>query len=187
MKIKISTLFIAVFWLPFAVIAQQSYSVSNESDATVIGTSTLHDWEMTAEEISGKGMITVENGKVEDIKSLNLAFKVKSLKSGKNKMDDLAHEALEANSNPNITYKLSNIVASANGQMKAKGMLSIAGKTREVTVSGTVTTSGSKVIIKGSHDINMTEHDMEPPTAMFGTIKTGEMVTIEFEIVLTKS
>jgi hypothetical protein len=62
MKIKISTLFIAVFWLPFAVIAQQSYSVSNESDATIIGTSTLHDWEMTAEEISGEGMITVENG-----------------------------------------------------------------------------------------------------------------------------
>jgi hypothetical protein len=43
------------------------------------------------------------------------------------------------------------------------------------------------VQIIGSRKLNMKDFNMVPPTAMMGTIKVGEEVTVNFNLTLTNS
>jgi hypothetical protein len=56
----------------------QSYELSNSnSDLTVTGTSTLHDWSIEATEISGLAVIRTNGNSWEDISKLTMMVKVK--------------------------------------------------------------------------------------------------------------
>jgi hypothetical protein len=50
-------------------------------------------------------------------------------------------------------------------------------------VIATVGTDGT-IQFEGSKTINMTEFGMVPPTAMFGSLKTGEEITVNFKVTL---
>ena len=66
------------------------------------------------------------------------------------------------------------------------GKLKIAGTEREIPVTATYSKeSGSqKISFTGSVSIKMTDFNISPPTAMFGTLKTGDEITIKYEIVI---
>ena len=70
----------------------------------------------------------------------------------------------------------------------AAGMLDLAGvrDTLATTVVGFEDTSGH-FVFSGSRRMSMRQHDIEPPTAMFGALHTSEWVTIEFELVFGDS
>ena len=40
--------------------------------------------------------------------------------------------------------------------------------------------------IAGKHKITLQDYNMEPPTAMFGTIVVGDDVTVNFDLVFAK-
>jgi hypothetical protein len=44
--------------------------------------------------------------------------------------------------------------------------------------------SGNRIQIKGSKKVKMTDFNISPPTAMLGTLKTGDEVTISFTLVM---
>ncbi|MEQ8807891.1 MAG: YceI family protein, partial [Imperialibacter sp.] len=69
--------------------------------------------------------------------------------------------------------------------VEAKGNLTIAGKTNAVTlpVAGKRDANG-KYSFEGSYKLNMKDYDMEPPTAMFGQIVTGEEVEISVNLIV---
>jgi hypothetical protein len=56
----------------------------------------------------------------------------------------------------------------------------------ELTAKGKVLANGDVQII-GSRKLNMKDFNMVPPTAMMGTIKVGEEVTVNFNLTLTNS
>ncbi|MEQ8470353.1 MAG: YceI family protein [Marinoscillum sp.] len=66
------------------------------------------------------------------------------------------------------------------------GKLKKAGTEREIPVTATYSKeSGSqKISFTGSVSIKMTDFNISPPTAMFGTMKTGDEVTIEYKIIV---
>lgn len=47
--------------------------------------------------------------------------------------------------------------------------------------------SPEKVAFMGEIKINMTEFNVDPPTALLGTIKTGEEITIKFQVFFVQS
>ena len=64
----------------------------------------------------------------------------------------------------------------------AKGSLNIAGVTRPVDMMVKVLIRGNrKLIFEGSQTIKMSDFDIAPPTALFGTLKTGNEVAINFK------
>lgn len=156
-----------------------------ESDFTVAGTSTLHDWTMTTKSASSSSSMEISDAGLE-IKSFTLSIRAESLKSGKTTMDDIAYDALKSKKNPNIQFKLSNvssITKSGNTyNIQAKGILTIAGKSCNVNITGKASINNNQIKIYGSKTIKMTDFDMEPPTAMFGTIKTGDTITINYNL-----
>jgi polyisoprenoid-binding protein YceI len=50
-----------------------------------------------------------------------------------------------------------------------------------VTFDIEVEQSGNAFTVKGTTDFRLTDFQIDPPTALMGTIKTGDEVTIEFK------
>jgi polyisoprenoid-binding protein YceI len=113
------------------------------------------------------------------------------LDSGKGAMDKNAYKALNTSKHKNIEFKLDEvkkIEAGSNNSYKVNGRatITIAGVAKQVPVIFTATLNGQNLRIEGQQKINMTHYKVDPPTAMFGTIKTGEEVTVKFKSTFSK-
>jgi hypothetical protein len=58
----------------------------------------------------------------------------------------------------------------------------LAGVTKRISVPFTGVQAGDKVSINGSKELKMSEFNIKPPTAMLGTLKTGDQVTVAFQL-----
>ncbi len=163
------------------------YTLDASSSSLVVeGTSTLHDWEIEAEGMKGTASIDA-SGKLETVKSLSFTVVVDGLKSHKSGMDKNTYKALNEEKYPNITYtltKVNGITDAGGGKYKVSttGNLSIAGTTKSVNMDVVATVSGTSVKFEGNYPMKMTQFDIEPPTAMLGSIKTGDEVTVKYTV-----
>lgn len=175
-----STLF--SFWLAWlaAISHQPIHILYAQSSLTIQGTSTLHDWESTVEEYSVSGNIT-EAGPSQ----IEVVIAVGSIKSGRSSvMDSKTYDALRLEDHPQIRFQTDQLPMAGN-QMRGSGQLTIAGVTRQVTVTGTLTQqSDGTWLAKGKVPLRMTDFGVDPPTAMLGTLKTGDDITINYHLVI---
>ena len=65
--------------------------------------------------------------------------------------------------------------------MQIKGKLTIAGASKTIPLEATYSIEGESVTFSGSIDILFSEYNVAPPTAVFGTIKTGDELTLSFQ------
>lgn len=182
LKLKIVSLIFFSF-IGIETYAQKQFNFSNHT-ITIGGTSNIHDWEMDVEKINGfiKMEVNANNLNIYDVQ---LSIPVKSMKSGKSKMDKNTYEALKEERNPTITFtyvETLGVEKIRNDSFKAniKGKLSIAGKTQMITIPLSIDTNDLKVT--STYRIIMTDYGVEPPTAVFGTIKTGDTIDINFNL-----
>lgn len=183
--------------LPVIGLAQSAdYTVDDSSTMKVTGTSTIHDWEADVQEMDltvdlNPELMSAENPE-SPVTSLSLNVPVKSIESGKGGMNRRINDALKEKKNPEIIF---NLISSelAEGEQNGdsftvnlRGNLNIAGFTREVTfpVTGTKLDDNS-YRFEGSYGLNMTDYEVDPPSAMLGAVKSGEEVEIVFNILLT--
>lgn len=152
----------------------------------VSGTSTMHDWEMTAKSGTCSAQMEVSGTSVKSIKSMQFSVNATDLKSGKGGMDSNAYKALKTDKNPKITADWVSGTISGNS-FKGKIRLTIAGTTKETSLDGTVSVSSNgSVTVKGSKSFNMEDYGVKPPSFAFGAMKTGKDVVLKFDLVLTK-
>jgi len=167
--------------------AQATYQISDDSKMVIKGTSSLHDWESDVVTLKGRGMVNVENQQPH-IRDFHLTIPVEAIKSGKSAMDNNTYEALNEESYPNIEFSLDEVQSISGGKVKASGELSIAGETRPVTLTADYDLQDSNLIsLRGSYTMKMTDFGVDPPTAVFGTIKTGDEITVDYTLQLKKS
>ncbi|BDD03061.1 YceI family protein [Aureibacter tunicatorum] len=159
--------------------AQKSYE-SNNGETKVIGTSTLHDWECVSETSSIDMLANVEDGQLSSIESLVFQISSESLKSGKKSMDKNVYDALKTKKHKTIDFKLTEVKSISGTEVKAEGVLTIAGASKNVVLNATVVPNANGVDLKTSYTFNMSDFGIDPPTAMLNTIKTGDEVTVEF-------
>lgn len=174
-----------IFLLGGAVYGQTPYSLKT-AKMTVDGTSSLHDWTSDVTKVEWVGSFLVSENKVKEVKNVQVKIAVTSIQSTKGKiMDNKTYEAFKYEKNPTIIYKL-NTISITDAVLKANGTLTMAGTTKaiEMSVTAKVLANGN-IQLTGSQKLNMRDYKMEPPTAMMGTIKVGEMVTVKFDLTLT--
>lgn len=176
-----------LFFTTSNFIAQESKLNLAESKLTVFGTSNLHDWDISAKAMAGKATFDFDANVLKDIESLDFSVETEQLLSGKSGMDSNTFKALNSKKYKTINYKLTKIVkitkVSANTYtVEAQGDLTIAGTTKNITQVFTAVVSGKKVVLSGKTKITMTQYKIVPPTALFGTIKTGPDVTVDFKV-----
>ncbi len=166
---------------------QTSYLLTNFS-LKVRGSSNLHSWESTANEVRANGTFSVKAGNLNAIQALYLEIPVKTIKSTKGSMmDNKTYDALKADAHPNITFKLDKVLGlSKRGDgydINTIGNLSIAGTTQktDLFVIGKVASDGT-VTFSGSKKLKMTDFNIKPPTALMGTLTTGNEIEIVFQV-----
>jgi polyisoprenoid-binding protein YceI len=152
---------------------------------TVQGSSTLHEWESQITKADWKGAFQMNAVALADVRNVEVKIPVESIKSTKGKMmDSKTYDAFNYEKYPFIVYTLSSAkVNEANGTIEAKGTLSMAGVTKPLDlVAKYKILPGGEVQVTLSKKLKMTDFSMEPPTAMMGTIKVGDEVTVNFDI-----
>jgi hypothetical protein len=172
--------------------AQNNFSVKTMS-GSIKGTSTLHDWQSEITKIDFRGDFDEEGNTLKAIRNVEVKIRVESIKSthGK-KMDNKTYESLKSKSNPFITYTLSTARVeeglNRSVSITATGNLSMAGKIKVVSISAVGKVLGNGDLqVSFSKQLKMTEFEMKPPVMFLGTIKVGDEITVQFDLILTRS
>lgn len=163
--------------------SQQLYRITGEQEFRVKGTSTIHDWEMISQKVNGSSKITLLNNGIKDITLISMTLPVNTLKSGNNGMDGNAYKALKSKQYPEIRLELTKIQPMNSQSLKAIGSLTIAGTTQKMEVMVNYSVAGNEILFSGSFPVTFSQFQIDPPTAMLGTIKTGDDLEIFFKSV----
>lgn len=168
---------------PNVVNAQNAPVIAQGSSINIHGTSNVHDWDMQPSKIIGD--LGVNNAK--QINSLTIKVDVKSLKSGNGIMDGKTYDAFNYKKNPTITFQLLEAsqvkLSDKEEEITLTGNLSFAGQTKKITIkSNSKITKTGDYQLKGSVPLKMSDYGMKAPTAMLGTMKTGDAITIKFDV-----
>lgn len=178
---KISTV-MAILALTLTAKAQKAYTLDPKSSFSVAGTSTLHDWTMKSASGTGTAKLTVADNKLTDITNIDITLPAESLKSEKKNMDKVAYEALKTKANKNIRYVLKSAEKVNDNTWNLTGTYTIAGASKVVKTQIKTSVANGVVNIQGTDKLTFKEYGMKSPTAMLGTIKTGENLTVKFNI-----
>jgi polyisoprenoid-binding protein YceI len=165
-------------------------SVPKASHCVVEGTSTLHDWKMETELLSGS--IETDAGFPESALAnpaaarpvVRLRVPMRTLKSDKASMDNTMQDHMEVTKYPNVEYRLIELKpkspAGTKGaiQFDAVGTLTIYGKTLTNTMPVTIEKKDDKLTVTGSTPVKMSDYGIPKLTA-FG-LTVGDELKINF-------
>ena len=81
--------------------------------------------------------------------------------------------------------KIKEIKNNGNGKfsIKSLGDLTITGVKKQISLDFTIDVTSGKISLKGEKKIKMTDFNIDPPKALFGTITTGDDLTIQFSTI----
>ncbi len=182
--LRVSVLTVVFAFASFYAKADVPYKLDMQNSTIIIsGTSTLHDWEMNVEELSGRLSIT---DAMDKLVSGDLTIVVESIISEHSLMNKKTYSALKEDDFPQITVKL--IQAEGNQTSEnAQVELTIAGVTKKVSDAYQLKDLGNgKLSITGELELKMSDYDVEPPVVLMGTIKTGDEIKVEYYLVYQK-
>ena len=169
----------------------ERFTPAKGSLVKVEGTSTLHAWTMQGSTIAGQITApTPDNWN--SAATVVVTIPVSSIKSEHAKMDKLMAEALKAKTHPEIRYELTTAApinaTDESFALKTSGKVTIAGVTKDISmdVQG-IRNADGRYTLTGQAPLKMTAFGIKPPTAMLGTIKTGDDVKVTFRWVVEKT
>jgi len=168
-------------------------AVGPESKLWIEGTSNLHGWSCAAEKFDAA--IEIDVGAATDLaavapkalKRVEVKVPVRALKCGHGGMDDNMYKALKADATPEISYIMATFDAVPGEAdaftLKTTGTLAMAGKENKLAMEVVATRlPDGTVKATGVVPIKMTDYGIKPPTAIFGTLRTGDEVRVNFAL-----
>jgi polyisoprenoid-binding protein YceI len=175
----------AAVFVVLSAAGQANYRQSGTTNVTIAGTSTMHDWTMTSTGANYNATFEVNaDGTPAKLSMVAFTLPAESLKSKEKAMDKNAYKSLNTDKYKDITFQLT--AAKITGKTIAcTGNLTISGTTKPVEVDVTFESKNGTLVCKGSKKIKMTDFKVEPPSFMFGTIKTGDEITVSFDVSLS--
>lgn len=198
-KLSVTSLALTAALLTIAGSTQAQSSVrlavAPDSKLWVEGGSNLHGWSCKASSIDAA--IDVDEAFLKTtaiaptlLKKVTVKVPVRNLKCGHGGMDNNLYKALKADDTPEISYILAtfNVVEGATADsftVKAVGALTIAGTEKSVKIDvNAARLPDGGVKAEGELPLLMTDFGVKPPTAMFGTLRTDNKVTVKFSLLV---
>jgi polyisoprenoid-binding protein YceI len=182
---KLSIIFALSFGFYIAAYPQPTVKfLADSSSLQIKGTSNLHDWDENVQKFSVELALGYKDREVIGIDKVIFSCKSASVVSDNSIMTGKTHDALKADKYSDIIFTLSEVVSFQNNNGKITGTITgdllLAGITKKVSLIYTGIQTSSALILKGSLQIVMADFKIEPPTALFGTLKTGEKVELNY-------
>jgi polyisoprenoid-binding protein YceI len=160
--------------------------IPSESKIVISGTSNLHEWEEKVEKFDVSMQVLPKGTNIGSISNVSFSSKTSSVVSDNSIMTGKTHDALQVEKHPEIVFRSSeasipNLQGSGiSGTLV--GDINLNGVTKQIVIPYTATLNGDKLEISGSQELNMTDYNIRPPTALLGTLKTGNKVTVSFSL-----
>lgn len=173
---------------PFWVLGQDTYKITLSS-LVIKGTSNVHKWESKVGQLNGTAELTADADQLKQLTQARFDIPVKSIKSSKGSiMDNKTYQALKSDACAHISFQLTASRLEANGtKMISTGTLTVACVAKTIELTSTVKgLSNGQFSLAGSIPMKMTDFGIKPPTALLGTMVTGDQITIEYEVNLIK-
>ena len=165
------------------------------SKLTINGDSSVHKWKVETKVVGGflqvDSSALAEPGKIET--KGKVIIPVRQLKSGKKRMDEVMHAAMNEKKHKLIDFTLAGLnVKSVKGGVAnctSNGSIKINGKTKPLTMNITIASKGDQLAVTGSALLKMTDFGITPPSPKLptGNIVTKDEVNISFEWVVAKA
>lgn len=185
---NIRWMLVCLVFLTFSVAQAQTYKIVPKiSGVKIEGTSSIHAWVSTSDQVNGDMVLVSDAKSGKQIHSLVLKVSVKSIKSGKGLMDSKTYDAFDSDKHPLITFQLTDVsqfkLTGKDVDATVTGTLNMAGFTKKINIkSSGKTLSDGSIQFTGSVPLKMSDFKMKPPTAMMGALKTGDAVIIKFDV-----
>lgn len=188
-----------LFALALIVPVSAAWTAANElrlqpqSRLWVDGTSTMKKFSCKAGEVNASveasgpnaipALFTGEKG----VRTVRVTIPAAQLECGNGTMNDHMRKAIKLTEHPTIEFKLSSYDVAPNtggiaGTMT--GTLSLGGTEKSIVVAAEGKSENGMLHVTGSYPLNMTEYGLKPPTLMFGRVKVGKTVTVNFDLLL---
>jgi len=125
------------------------------------------------------------------VRGLELEIPVASLHSEKKGLDKNMYRAMKTDSFPAIGFHMTRYALAprdAAGDtlaVSAEGLLTVAGRTRPVTLAAILVRAAQGLWLEGSHGLRMTDYGIRPPTMMLGALRVADPVTVRYRLLLT--
>jgi polyisoprenoid-binding protein YceI len=146
----------------------------------------LHDWEESVEKFRVNLNLKFGENEITGIDKVQVTCESSSIISDNSIMTNKTHHALNVEKYPQIEFRLVSVdnLSSVDGKFSGTlvGDVTLAGVIKRISLTFSGLHNGNKITIKGSKELNMNDFRIKPPTAMMGALKTGEEVTISFQL-----
>jgi hypothetical protein len=179
----------ALLWAPLALHADaaQALTASAKAGLKILGDSTLHHWDVSATQMQISAVEEDKPGSLLDqvkagsVSAVELTVTVEGLKSSESaSMDKNMYKAMESSKFPLVRFSLKSYQIK-DGQVAAKGVLSIHGVSKDVSMTASVALKDGQLGVKGSYDLLMSDYGIKPPVMMLGTVRVADKVSIVFD------
>lgn len=174
-----------------------TYDLDETSAISIKGTSTFHDWTATVGEFSGTLALgksfKANKAKMLVVDEAALQFQVVSIDGGRGAaMNKKIKAALKSTEHPAITFNITQAQKAViqksdeGGKLEVSGQLAMAGVSKDITLTLTnkAAADGTLAFV-AEYPMKLSDFEMEPPSAMFGQIVTGDDITIVFDLKFT--
>lgn len=170
--------------------AFSKYQSTSASTVSVTGTSTLHNWSEKLKKCEVSFQANEAGNNSVKIKNVHVKVLVSNLESESSLMSSKTFTALKKNKYPEITFvsdQETTMPLSGNKfSGKVNGKLTIAGTTKQVQIPIRGIMENDSASVSSVYPVFMPKYGVKPPTALFGTIKSGKEVKIHFNLKFNK-
>jgi polyisoprenoid-binding protein YceI len=172
--------------------AFERLTLQPESRLWVEGTSSIKSFSCKASDVDAQvdaapdAVAQVTAGE-KGVTAVRVRVEAAKLECGNGTMNDHMRKALKADANPVIDFQLAtyDVTRTDDGVIGTlTGTLSLGGAQRPITIAATGKPEGAALRVSGSYALKMTDYGLKPPSLMFGRIKVGETVKVNFDLLL---
>lgn len=188
----------AVLFLCSQVLAQDlTYTLSDVAEFKISGDSNLRAWDGDVTDIeatlvlSGHNELSLENLTPESITSIDIRIAVAGIETDTARLTTNLRNYLKGDQFPHISYRLNQVqeieLQGDKAVITADGIITAAGveKSVNMTVDAFINSDGS-IRFTGTQDMLMTEFEIDPPTALLGTVRADNEFSVIFDVLFAK-
>jgi len=190
--ITLISLMLSFAQLSTAQNGEMQLTLDQGHEMMIDGTSNIRDWDaqvntinttfvMNEFDISDLSSLTADH-----FETLELSIPVEDIESESGKLTKNMHKYLKGDDHPVITFNLSSIdsmsVDGNTATINATGIINAAGVDHETSMTVQATFENGKVTFSGTQPLLMTDFGIDPPTALFGTIRARDEIDIIYSL-----
>lgn len=168
--------------------------VESSSRLWVKGTSTVRGFECVAGQFDARVSATAPDAAAavlageKGVGAVTLSVDAQKLDCRNGTMNGHMLKALKAAEFPTISWTLATYAVqpgTSGVQITLDGALSLGGVSKDITITASGKAGPDGMLqVTGTHELNMRDYGLKPPTLMLGTMKVHEKVVVNFDFLL---